>query len=240
MSADRTAALRRLRDPFPPEQIGKLPRNLDEAGRKTACKVCGGYHKPAALHLDYVGHAETTARLLDADPEWTWEPVSDPAAKGLPTIPGSMWIALTVAGVTRYGFGSVAGKTGGDAVKEVIGDAIRNAAMRFGVALDLWAKSDLHATATPATEPVVTTASAEPDPDAPAVTEDAWFDGFNARIEACANLPKLRGLWSELRSQEKARQVSPEDFDGLSGILKARAEELAGAAVATTPEPVGA
>jgi hypothetical protein len=29
-------------------------------------------------------------------------------------------------------------------MKEKIGDAIRNAAMRFGVALDLWAKIDLH------------------------------------------------------------------------------------------------
>jgi hypothetical protein len=28
-------------------------------------------------------------------------------------------------------------------VKEAIGDALRNAAMRFGAALDLWAKSDL-------------------------------------------------------------------------------------------------
>ena len=31
----------------------------------------------------------------------------------------------------------------GKSAKECIGDAIRNAAMRFGVALDLWAKDDL-------------------------------------------------------------------------------------------------
>ena len=35
-------------------------------------------------------------------------------------------------------------KSGGDAIKEVIGDALRNAAMRFGAALDLWHKGDLH------------------------------------------------------------------------------------------------
>ncbi len=29
-------------------------------------------------------------------------------------------------------------------MKECIGDAIRNAAMRFGVALDLWSKADRH------------------------------------------------------------------------------------------------
>jgi hypothetical protein len=30
-------------------------------------------------------------------------------------------------------------------MKEMIGDALRNAAMRFGAALDLWHKGDLHA-----------------------------------------------------------------------------------------------
>ena len=34
------------------------------------------------------------------------------------------------------GFGSADGKTGPNATKELIGDALRNAAMRFGVALD--------------------------------------------------------------------------------------------------------
>ena len=49
-----------------------------------------------------------------------------------------LWIRLTVAGVTRIGYGHAEGKKGPDAVKETIGDSIRNAAMRFGVALDLW------------------------------------------------------------------------------------------------------
>jgi hypothetical protein len=56
-----------------------------------------------------------------------------------------MWIRLTVCGVTRLGYGAADGKQGGDAVKEIIGDALRNAAMRFGAALDLWHKGDLHA-----------------------------------------------------------------------------------------------
>jgi hypothetical protein len=42
-----------------------------------------------------------------------------------------------VCGVTRIGVGD------GKNAKERIGDAIRNAAMRFGVALDLWAKENL-------------------------------------------------------------------------------------------------
>jgi hypothetical protein len=52
---------------------------------------------------------------------------------------GGLWILLTVKDVTRPGYGDGANP------KEVISDAIRNAAMRFGVALDLWAKEDLQA-----------------------------------------------------------------------------------------------
>ena len=48
-----------------------------------------------------------------------------------------------MCGVTRLGYGNAEGKRGGDAVKEIIGDAIRNAGMRFGMALDLWTSSDL-------------------------------------------------------------------------------------------------
>ena len=69
------------------------------------------------------------------------------SANGLPVMDdmGGMWIKLTVCGVTRLGYGHAGSKTGGDAIKEVIGDALRNAAMRFGAALDLWHKGDLHA-----------------------------------------------------------------------------------------------
>ena len=65
---------------------------------------------------------------------------------GLPVLDGfgGMWIKLTVCGVTRLGYGHAGEKQGGDAIKEVIGDALRNAAMRFGAALDLWHKGDLH------------------------------------------------------------------------------------------------
>ena len=114
MNADQAAALRK---PFPPSAIGKLPK--------------GG------TQLDYVGHAVTTDRLLSVDPEWTWEPVALDE-QGLPAFQGrDLWIRLTVCGVTRYGVGDGASK------KEAIGDAIRNAAMRFGVALDLWSKEEL-------------------------------------------------------------------------------------------------
>jgi len=142
-----------LRAPFPAHHISKLPKPTKaqtDAVRQDfkngiRCKECGAWHHPDVVHLDYVGHAALTDRLLDADPAWSWEPVADPQSVGLPTVPGGMWIKLTVEGVSRYGFGCADGKSGGDAIKEVIGDALRNAAMRFGAALDLWHKGDLHA-----------------------------------------------------------------------------------------------
>lgn len=117
-----------LRAPFPKSAISKLDRGN-------------------GLVLDYVGHAAVTARLLEVDPLWTWEPLAVEES-GLPRFDpvGGLWIRLTVLGVTRLGYGDTAGKKGANAVKEAIGDAIRNAAMRFGVALDLWSKDDISVT----------------------------------------------------------------------------------------------
>jgi hypothetical protein len=116
MTGDKAKA---LRAPFPPEQIGKLPK--------------GG------VMLDYVGHAAVTDRLLQVDAGWSWEPYALDE-HGLPAVDkeGNLWIRLTIDGVTRPGVGD------GKNAKERISDAIRNAAMRFGVALDLWAKEDLN------------------------------------------------------------------------------------------------
>jgi len=114
-----------LRVPFPAHQVNQLPRS--------------------GVLLDFVGHAALTHRLLDADSEWNWEPLAM-SEQGLPLRDeeGGLWIRLTVCGVTRLGYGHAGGTKGGDAVKELIGDALRNAAMRFGAALDLWHKGDLH------------------------------------------------------------------------------------------------
>jgi hypothetical protein len=110
-----------LRAPFAKEKIQKLPT--------------GG------LQLDYVSHAWVTDRLLEVDPTWTWEPVAFDEA-GLPKFDenGGLWIKLTVCGVTRFGYGEPQGRDKFDLRKGSIGNAIRNASMRFGVALDLWAK----------------------------------------------------------------------------------------------------
>lgn len=109
-------AAKKLREKFPTSSVGKLPKGNTQ--------------------LDYVGHAATTDRLLAVDP--TWEPLALDE-RGLPAIDqaGNLWIRLTVCGLTRIGVGD------GPSMKVRIGDAIRNAAMRYGVALDLWSKEEL-------------------------------------------------------------------------------------------------
>ena len=145
-----------LARPFAPAQVGKLPRTTCQdcskkrcqQHAKRKCNECGNYMTEQHIHLDYVGHAQVTARLLEVDPGWTWEPVAFDT-DGLPAVAVEqdgrrvLWIRLTVCGVTRLGVGIV-GSGKPEVEKELIGDALRNAAMRFGVALDLWAKGDLH------------------------------------------------------------------------------------------------
>jgi hypothetical protein len=174
---ETTVDLSALRTPFPAEYVGKLPRvtcpqcSKGQCGEhsKAKCAECGNYISTRHIHLDYVGHADVTIRLLDVDPEWTWAPkTTDPdpdmlkaaVASGDPEIvrmvidnappkfetdrngnPVGLWIRLTVGGVTRLGVGSCPSNQN-DAEKVLIGDALRNAAMRFGVAVDLWAKGD--------------------------------------------------------------------------------------------------
>lgn len=145
LNESQIAALKKLREPFPPEHINKLPKPYKKDSEKGKCSVCGGYHGLPAVHLDYVGHAALTHRLLEVDPSWYWEPLAI-GQDGLPVLDknGGLWIRLTVAGMSRLGYGAPdEGKSGPNAVKESIGDALRNAAMRFGAALDLWHKGDL-------------------------------------------------------------------------------------------------
>jgi len=148
--------LKLLRRDFDPAAIEKKPkeskRQIEERKNNQSaginCKVCGQFHHKNAVHLDYVGHAAVTGRLLEVDPNWNWEPVAF-GSNGLPAIDadGGLWIRLTILGVSRLGYGSAeivqnSPKSKGDIIKELIGDAIRNAAMRFGVALNLWHKGE--------------------------------------------------------------------------------------------------
>jgi hypothetical protein len=102
---------------------------------------------------------------------------------------GNLWIRLTICGVTRLGVGD------GKSMKERVGDAIRNAAMRFGVALDLWAKENLvefaQAASAPAPRPEPAARPAVQAPPAPPAedtgeamkprTRGAMFAAFSER-----------------------------------------------------------
>lgn len=204
-----------LRAAFPDESVGKLPRSTckdcsrspnkrcDRHTWVTRCGVCGNSHTSAAIHLDFVGHADVTARLLEVDPLWTWRPFTAEEIAGVPpTLRNGLWIYLTVLGVSRPGFGD---EEGGKGPKEAIGDALRNAAMRFGVALDLWAKGDrswAHAGEYESGEPTPTAPTAHPsvDPvddlddmntasllmvvDQLATTAGATFEDFTGKLRA--------------------------------------------------------
>lgn len=184
--SDTPTGLALLRTPFPPNQISYLPK--------------GG------TKLAYVGHAALTDRLLDADPAWTWEPLAM-TPDGLPVMDnlGGMWIRLTVCGVTRLGYGHAGNKEGGDAIKEVIGDALRNAAMRFGAALDLWHKGDLHADDDPKPEPkpaVTRSARQQTHAEAARLIEIgvAAKDAHSAALAMSQwDQAKIEGVWALLR-----------------------------------------
>lgn len=149
------AGLLLLQQEVPDKLVGKLPRvtcrkckdNRCDEHKPSKCQECGGW-LGKHTHLEYVGHAETTSKLLEADFAWSWEPLAF-GDDGLPRFDadGGLWIKLTVCGVSRLGYGTAEAssfKAKGDIRKEIIGDAIRNAAMRFGWALNLWAKTDIH------------------------------------------------------------------------------------------------
>ncbi len=107
-----------------PKIVGKLPK--------------GG------TQLDFVGHADITRILIEIDPLWWWEPCG--WVNGRPAIHvengmATMWGFLYVHDKPMLGVGSVrADKQELD--KELVGDFLRNAAMRFGISLALWTKNE--------------------------------------------------------------------------------------------------
>jgi hypothetical protein len=218
----KPAGLDLLRAPVPEHLISPLPKgtkaqNDCPANEKVNCKVCGGWHHPKIRHLDYVGHAATTHLLLDADLKWDWAPLAYDA-DGLPKFDnsGGLWIKLTVCGVTRLGYGHADKKAHMDAgsrEKEVIGDALRNAAIRFGLALTLWSKVDLHA-------------KGEDE-------REAWFDAHIKRIKEAPNVGALKSAVALAIAEAKHRQ----DDDAEQDFLLAQADKMALAKPAAPPPP---
>lgn len=238
-----TTGLARLREPFPPSEINQLPRNVrkndnerfkceSSNGRKVSMdgKYCGGFHS-LAIHLDYVGHAALTSRLLEVDPEWTWEPMAV-GPDGLPVFDrdGGLWIRLSICGVTRLGYGDAQGKSGANAVKEAIGDALRNAGMRFGAALDLWHKGDLLTAGDeqgrePAAEDAGSAALHARKQAAAQGGPPAWGPQQNQQLEtqiyeAKGSVDILRSLWTKCQGMGAPQEV----LDRIANINKPQTE----------------
>lgn len=174
--------------------------------------------------LSYVGHAAVTEMLLRHDPLWTWSPlgvdengspVVDRNADGRPI---GMWITLTIFDQRRIGYGSVEPndrRSDGDLIKEIIGDGIRNAAMRFGIALNLWSKNDLEA------------AAPEADPLFDAVMQQAqsWTKPKREKIKKAL---QEQGIIDNPTSfEEFAQQVAktPDVARDIEGYLKSNTPE---------------
>ena len=107
-----------------PKIVGTIPRN--------------------GINLAYVSHADITKILIEIDPNWNWQPVA--WDNGRPAIhvengTATMWATLTLLGKSLLGVGSVRADKQ-DLDKELVGDFLRNASMRFGIALSLWSKQD--------------------------------------------------------------------------------------------------
>jgi len=102
-----------LREPFPPEQIGYIPK----AGKQFA----------------FVSHGHVTERLLDHAPDYEFRIEPGFFATGLEADASvGVLASMTIDGRTRMEVGN------GKNVKDAVSDAFKRCAMRFGVALDLW------------------------------------------------------------------------------------------------------
>ena len=206
--------------------------------RKQTCSTCGNWISTSHIHIDYVGHADITDRFLNVDPEWNWEPVArdvDPEmlraaiATGnadivrmvLDAAPpkldsnGGMWMRLTIAGVTRLGYGDGGGKRGADAVKVAIGDGLRNGGMRFGAGLDMWRK-----------ETEASDASSAPQPPAEQRTNPRWLASIKKRIAEASTAGELRGLAAEIDTRVQGGFCEQAHYDELWQLGTARMQEV--------------
>jgi hypothetical protein len=166
------------------------------------------------VDLSYVGHGEITKALIEIDPNWTWQPVL--GADGMPAIRTqkgqiprrdkepilvdmvTMWGTMTLNGVTRWAVGSVEAHKP-DLDKELVSDFIRNAAMRFGVALGLWIKD---------------TANAQPVNKVQRMTQTTT-PGSEVVTEKPANAPSDKQLWLVKKLHKDAGKLPPHNLGSM-------------------------
>jgi hypothetical protein len=262
---EQMEALHRLREPFPLSEVRYRPQPWCKRCSETQgwpkvcqhhteikCQRCNGQKiTEAHICLKYIGHAEATNRLLNVDPFWNWEPLALDGT-GLPQYDHNrgMWIRMTVCGMTRIGYGDAGSKSGANAVKEIIGDAIRNAGMRFGMALDLWTSSDLEIIES-GEQPAEQNAGGKPETARPAsVKAEPKGDAKESREAAFARLTEqYRNCWgkalalTQIRIEGKKLGLSKDRVQGpppeaawttFDALLETRIEELKAASGGNT------
>jgi hypothetical protein len=178
------AALAHLGHPFDRKQISKLP-----ATEK----------RPA---LDYVNHAHVTNRLNQYAPDWSYT-LDEMFTQG-----GECWVrgTMTILGASRVEFGT------GKNPLEATSHFIRRAAMRFGVATDLWAKEDFETSAaTPSTSPAA---------DAPGGTRNATNTATARGNQSGATVTAPDAGPEPADLGEGSNGSGPATFDLLANVLR--------------------
>lgn len=222
-----------LRAPFPPEQIGKLPKGK-ERDPKSDCGICGGFHGQGMFHLDYIGHAWINERLNEYGGDWVLE-VGD----FMFSDDDLVWVrgTLIIGGVKRHEVGC-ADPRKTEWPKMLYSDTLTRCAMRFGIGLALWQKD------TPVGEDRVRTRGAQ----APSGGAPRSSPVTTTPADATVMLEQLRGHVAELDEASKAaweawklewnweanRQASTL---GSSGLLDEAIKMVTGLLAASGAEP---
>lgn len=123
-----------------PQALATIPARFAQPDPSTLATLPKG-----GANLLYMGHAEVTLALIDADPAWNWRPLAFDVDDGRPVIDRQgdrlvLWGYLSLCGVERLCVGTCEARKG-DPEKELIGDLLRNGAMRFGIGTKLWSKA---------------------------------------------------------------------------------------------------
>lgn len=185
-------------------------------------------------NLTYMGHAEVTLALIACDPEWNWEPAAIDPATGGPLIQKQgnrlvMWGWLELGGVRRLCVGTCEERKG-DPEKELIGDLLRNGAMRFGIGTKLWSKAtDADPFGSggaggydrPSRPQAARSAPARPD-----VAPDGPKPATEAQLRAIAAMCKGKGMTTDAERYAAVGAVLGREITTTDGLLKSEASAV--------------
>lgn len=121
--------------------LSQIPSNWANPPAELISKLPKG-----GTQLDYMGHADVTLALIQIDPMFDYGWVTKEDGSMLINKVGDLYSLegwVTVHGHTRRGVGTCEARKN-EYQKELIGDLLRNCAMRFGIATTLWSKAERH------------------------------------------------------------------------------------------------